>query len=99
MTGPDGFVLVIDYTPLEPATFGGDNDARRELDHPFFGSMTEYVFSGGNFPDAPDSTCVDYIVNDEQDGNGYGVLGHGTDDPALARNVARRVAVSLTYEG
>ena len=99
VTGPDGFVLVIDYTPLEPATFGGDYDARRELDHPFFGSMTEYVFSGGNFPQCADSTCVDYIVNDEQGGFGYGVLGGGTEDPGLARDVARRVAESLTYEG
>jgi Protein kinase domain len=99
VTGPDGFVLVIDYTPLEPATFGGDYDARRELDHPFFGSMTEYVFSGGNFAQCADSTCVDYIVNDEQGGFGYGVLGGGTDDPGLARDVARRVAESLTYEG
>jgi len=99
VTGPDGFVLVIDYTPHEPATFGGDFDARRRLDHPFFGSMTEYVFSGGNFPQCADSTCVDYIVNDEQGGFGYGVLGGGTDDPGLARDVARRVAESLTYEG
>ena len=60
---------------------------------------TEYVFSGGNFPQCADSTCLDYIVNDEQGGFGYGVLGGGTDDPGLARDVARRVAESLTYEG
>jgi hypothetical protein len=97
--GPEGFVLIVDYTPHEPAAFGGDFDARRQLTHPFFGSMTEYVFSGGRFPQCADSTCVDYIINDEDGGFGYGVLGGGTDDPGLARDVTRHVADSLTYEG
>ena len=96
--GPQGFVLIIDYTPLEPAAFGNDFDARRELPHPAFDSMTEYVFSGGNIPECADSTCVDYIVNDEAGGFGYGVLAGGTSDPGLARDVARRVAEGLVYE-
>ena len=70
-----------------------------EVDHPSFGSMTAYVFSGGNFPQCADSTCVDYIVNYELVGFGYGVLEGGTVDPGLARDVARRVAEYLTYEG
>ena len=96
--GAQGFILIIDYTPLEPAAFGNDFDARRELPHPAFDSMTEYVFSGGYIPECADSTCVDYIVNDEAGGFGYGVLAGGTSDPGLARDVARRVAEGLVYE-
>jgi hypothetical protein len=94
--GPEGFILIIDYTPHEPATFGHGYDARRELSHPEFGSMTEYVFSGGVIPECAKS-CVDYIVNDDAGGFGYGVLAGGTSDPGLARDVGRRVAESLVY--
>ena len=94
--GPRGFILIIDYTPHEPAAFGHGYDARRELSHPEFGSMTEYVFSGGVIPECAKS-CVDYIVNDDAGGFGYGVLAGGTSDPGLARDVGRRVAESLVY--
>ena len=94
--GPEGFILIIDYTPHEPAAFGHGYDARRELSHPEFGSMTEYVFSGGVIPECAKS-CVDYIVNDDAGGFGYGVLAGGTNDPGLARDVGRRVAESLVY--
>jgi hypothetical protein len=97
--GPNGYVLIIDYTPNEPAAFGGDYDAKRVLEHPFFGSMTEYVFSGGKIPQCAGSPCLDYIVNDQDGGFGYGVLGGGTDDSGLTRDVTRHVAESLTYKG
>lgn len=93
--GPRGFVLIIDYTPHEPAVFGHGYDARRQLAHPQFGSMTEYVFSGGIIDECQQTTCVDYIVNDDAGGFGYGVLAGGTSDPGLARDVGRRVAQSL----
>jgi serine/threonine protein kinase len=95
--GPQGFVLIIDYTPHEPAAFGHGYDARRELPHPQFGSMTEYVFSGGIIDECQQTTCVDYIVNADAGGFGYGVLAGGTSDPGLARDVGHHVAESLSY--
>ena len=56
--GPDGLVLIIDHTPLEPAAFGSGYDSRRELSHPWFGSMTEYTFSGGRIPTSRAGCCT-----------------------------------------
>jgi hypothetical protein len=96
--GPDGLILIIDHTPLEQAGFGGDYDSRRELSHPWFGSMTEYTFSGGNIPECQTTTCVDYIVNSEGSGPGFGVLAGGTTDSGLAHSIARHVAETLVVE-
>ena len=97
INGPDGIVMLIDFTPLEPAQFGGDYDSLRELGQAAFGTMTEYVFSGGNIPQCRRSRCVDYIINDEARGSGYGVLAGGSDNFTLARQVARRAAETLVY--
>jgi predicted Ser/Thr protein kinase len=99
INGPDGLVMLIDFTPLEPAQFGGEYDSRRELGQAAFGTMTEYVFSGGAIPQCQRSRCVDYIINDEERGSGYGVLAGGSDNFELAQKVARRAAESLVYSG
>jgi len=96
--GPDGLLLIIDHTPLEPAAFGAGYDSRRELPHPWFGSMTEYVFSGGRIPECQTTTCVDYIVNSAGSGPGFGVLAGGTTDAGLAQSIARHVAETLVVE-
>jgi serine/threonine protein kinase len=97
ITGPDGLVLLIDYTPLEPARFGGKYTSTRTLRHPAFGTATEYVFTGGALDACADATCVDYLVNDTERGSGYGVLAGGSSDVALTKRVAHRVAQSLVY--
>jgi hypothetical protein len=96
--GSDGLLLIIDHTPLEPAAFGAGYHSRRELPHPWFGSMTEYLFTGGSIPECQTTTCVDYIVNSAGSGPGFGVLAGGTTDTALARSIARHVAKKLVVE-
>jgi hypothetical protein len=93
--GPDGMLVVVDRTPEEPPRFGGDFDSSREVSHPRFGSATEYVFSESEaFDECNGSTCVDYLVEDSQNG-GWGVLGAGPN-LALAKEVAANVAQSIT---
>jgi hypothetical protein len=92
--GPGGFILLIDYTPSDAAGVTPDADSVEELSHPSFGSMTEYVFSGGSIPECANTTCVDYIMNA---GSGYAVLAGGSSDFAVAREVAHHVAESLRY--
>jgi serine/threonine protein kinase len=98
INGPGGLVLIIDFTPQEPAQFGGDYDSSRELGQAAFGTMTEYVFSGGSIPQCQRSRCVDYVINDEARGLGYGVLAGGSDNFALAQEVARHAAEFLVYK-
>lgn len=97
INGPGGLVVVIDYTPLEPARFGGGADAVREVGQAAFGSATEYTFSGGNIPQCANSQCVDYIVNDGSRGSGYGILAGGGTDFGLAKRVALQITESLVY--
>lgn len=93
--GPEGLVLLIDYTPRELARFGAGFSSRREIAHPVFGTATEYVFSGGTIPQCEASTCFDYVLNDEARGAGYAVVAGGGTDPELAQAVARHVANNL----
>jgi hypothetical protein len=96
--GSDGVFVIVDYTPLEEASFGGDPDSTREFSHPVFDSMTEYIFSNGGFPECENTTCVDYILNAASTGPGFAVLAGGGTDASLAKNIARHAADSLVPE-
>lgn len=93
--GPGGETVWVDHTPGEAPTFlreGKDVTEARTVPHDAFGSIQEYVFTGG-----PDFCVVEECVVlhiDPGDGSGYGVIGGG-GDAALAREVARRMAASL----
>ncbi len=92
--GPDGLFAIIDYTPFEAATFGGDYSSKSNVGQTAFGSATRYVFQGGSLPECQRSTCIDYIINDVSSGEGFGVLaGGGSSETAAA--VAQTIAESL----
>ena len=93
--GPDGVFLIIDYTPYEPARFGGSYQTTRSVGQTAFGSATEYVFQGGRLPECQRARCVDYIINDPASSTGFGVLAGGPDF-AAAKEIARTVMESLT---
>jgi serine/threonine protein kinase len=92
--GPGGMFVIIDYTPLEPARFGGDFLSSREVGQTAFGSATRYVFQGGTLPECQRSRCVDYIINDAATGSGFGVLVGGPDYSAVSE-LAQIVAESV----
>lgn len=93
--GPDGMLVVVDRTPSEAPSCGGDFDSSRQLSHRRFDSANEYVFSKSEaFPECDGSPCVDYLLSDGKSG-GWGVLGGGPDH-ALAKDVAWKVARSIT---
>jgi hypothetical protein len=86
--------VIIDYTPLEPAVFGGSYQSRRDVGQTAFGQATEYVFQGGRLPECQRAPCVDYIINDPASDSGFAVLAGGTDfEPAT--EIARTVMESL----
>lgn len=97
INGPDGAILIIDYTPTEPASFGGAADTQQVVSQPAFGTATEYIFSGGRIHECAASMCVDYIVNDTERGGGYGVLGGGGSDFETAKDVANHAMRTLRY--
>lgn len=80
--GPRGAALVIDHAPLAAVGFGGEYRSKRELTHPWFGSMTEYRLPDGG---------VGYVLNASEGGPGFRVLASGAD-PAVARRVANELA-------
>jgi len=91
--GPNGLFVIIDFTPFEPATFGGSFQSKTQVGQTAFGSATRYVFQGGRLPECKRSTCVDYIINGGS--SGFGVLaGGGT--PSTAAAIAEKVAESVT---
>jgi cytochrome c556 len=92
--GPAGMFLIIDYTPQEPAAFGGNFESRRDVGQTAFGSATEYIFQGGSLPECQRARCVDYIINDPASDSGFAVLAGGTDF-ALAQKIAKTVMESL----
>jgi CHAT domain len=96
INGPGGVFALIDYTPREPASFGSDYETRQEIPHPAFGSAIRYVSAEIAEPLCQGTTCVDYIVNDEERGSGYAVLAGG-GDLSRADRVARRITESLVY--
>jgi hypothetical protein len=96
MSGPGDLFALIDYTPHELAAFGSDYETRRQIDHPAFGSAIRYVSSAFGDPLCEGTTCVDYIVNDEDRESGYAVLAGG-GELGHADRVARRITESLVY--
>jgi hypothetical protein len=80
--GPRGAVLLIDHSPLAAVGFGSEYGSKRELTHPWFGSMTEYRLADGS---------VGYILNASEGGPGFRVFASGAD-PAVARRVADELA-------
>ena len=94
--GPGGMFALIDYTPKEAATFHSPYESKTTVAHPAFGEAVRYVSSEVAEPLCQGSTCVDYIVNDEQRDAGYAVLAGGAD-LTRADDVARKITQSLTY--
>jgi hypothetical protein len=92
--GPAGMFVIIDYTPQEPAGFGGDYQSRRDVGQTAFGSATEYIFQGGSLPECQRARCVDYIINDPASASGFAVLAGGSDFE-LAQEIASTVMESL----
>ena len=80
--GPQGAVLLIDHSPLAAVGFGSEYRSKRELTHPWFGSMTEYRLADGS---------VGYVLNASEGGPGFRVFASGAD-PAVARRVADELA-------
>jgi hypothetical protein len=96
--GPGGMIVLIDYTPAEPAQFGRDAQSATPVEHPLFDSATEYVFTGGVVPECDTVQCVDFILNSSSTEAGYAVLVGGSDDFAQARRIGRAVMRSLAYD-
>lgn len=97
--GPNGLFVAIDFTPFEPATFGGRYQSRTEVGQTAFGSATLYVFQGGVLPECQRNTCFDYIINSGQSGgSGFAVVAGG-EDQATAAAIAQTVAESVTPIG
>jgi len=98
--GPNGLFVAIDFTPFEPATFGGRYQSRTEVGQTAFGSATLYVFQGGVLPECQRNTCFDYIINSgsQSGGSGFAVVAGGNDS-ATAAAIAQTVAESVTPIG
>jgi hypothetical protein len=95
--GPAGTFVIIDYTPVEAAGFGGSYQSRTEVGQTAFGQATEYVFQGGRLPECQRAPCVDYIINDPASDSGFAVLAGGSDFTS-AKEIARTVMESLVPE-
>lgn len=98
LRGPDGTLLIIDYTPSEVPQLGGSYDSVDTSLQTNFGPATEYVFSESEgLADCNGRPCADFLVNDGA-GGGWGVLGGGPSLP-VAEDIAAHVAQSLDYGG
>ena len=96
LRGPDGTLVIIDYTPSEVPQLGGEYDAAGVSLPTNFGTATEYIFSESEgLPDCNGRPCADFLVNDGL-GGGWGVLGGGPSLP-VAESIAARVAQSISY--
>lgn len=98
-TGPDGSVLLLDYTPFEPPGTPVEGDGLTILSEALavpVGSVVadKYVFTGGN---CPGERCVDYLVT-LPDGGGLAVLGAGPDLP-IVEEVTRHAVGELVASG
>jgi hypothetical protein len=99
--GPDGLFVIIDFTPLESASFGSSRyESKTEVGQLSFGSATRYVFSGGLISECKGTTCFDYIINSggQSGGSGFAVLAGGGSREAASR-IAQTVAESVTPTG
>jgi serine/threonine protein kinase len=96
--GPDGTVVIVDYTPALPAVFKPASSCTA-IDHPAFPSAEKCVFRGGKYPQCQSSTCVDYLLNSTSSGPGYAVLVGGGTDPGRTQVIAKRVSDALVPSG
>lgn len=96
MRGPDGTLLLIDYTPNDVPQLGGSYDAASASLQTNFGTATKYTFSSSeSLPDCNGRPCVDYFINDGS-GGGWAVLGGGPS-LSVADSIASHVAQSISY--
>lgn len=96
MRGPDGTLLIIDYTPNETPQLGGSYDVASTSTQTNFGPATEYIFSESeSLPECNGRPCADFLINDGA-GGGWGVLGGGPS-LAVAEGIASHVAQSISY--
>lgn len=94
--GPDGTLLIIDYTPNEVPTLGGSYDAANTNLQTNFGPATEYIFhESQGLADCNGRPCADFLINDGS-GGGWGVLGGGPSLP-VAESIASTVAQSIYF--
>lgn len=93
--GPDGMFVILDYTPVETARFGGRAISTESVGQTAFGSATKYIFQGGSLPECKRNRCIDYIMNDNSSGAGFAVLAGGPNF-SLAQSIAQTVAESVT---
>lgn len=96
ISGPASTAVWIDYTPSEPANFGGSASSTSTISIPALGTGTEYVFTGGRAPQCQGRSCVDITVS--SGGAGFGVLAGG-EDFNTAKAVAEAIARSLVPAG
>jgi hypothetical protein len=96
MRGPDGTLLLIDYTPDVVPELGGSYDAASTNLMTNFGPAIEYLFSRSeSLPDCNGRPCADFFINDGS-GGGWAVLGGGPSLP-VAEEIASHVAQSISY--
>lgn len=96
--GPDGTLVLIDYTPGEVPKLGGTYNSIDTDLQTNFGRATTYVFSASErLPECNGRPCVDILINDGS-GGGWAVLGGGPN-LAVAEAIADHVAQSITYRG
>jgi hypothetical protein len=96
MRGPDGTLLLIDYTPNDVPALGGSYDAVSASVETNFGPATEYIFSRSeSLPDCNGRPCADFFIDDGS-GGGWAVLGGGPSLP-VAEAIATHVAQSINY--
>lgn len=94
--GPDGTLVLIDYTPDEVPALGGSFDNVQSGPETNFGTATTYVFSQSErLPECNGRPCVDIFINDGS-GGGWAVLGGGPS-LAVAQAIAEHVAQSIRY--
>jgi hypothetical protein len=94
MRGPDGTLLLVDYTPDVVPELGGSYDAANTRLQTNFGPATEYIFSRSEgLPDCNGRPCADFFINDGF-GGGWAVLGGGPSLP-VAEAIASHVAQSI----
>lgn len=82
----------MNYTPSERPVYEGRYQSQATVEHPTFGTATEYVFSGGRFEGCT-AKCIDYLIDDGS-GGGFAVLAGG-EDFELAKRVAQRTMQTL----
>jgi predicted Ser/Thr protein kinase len=95
--GPAGESVLIDWTPIDEPLFGGSAESEQIVEHPAFGPMTEYAIAPGgtDLVMCQTSFCSE-IIMPLSSTSGWAVVAGGFDDPAVAQETARRVALAMS---